>query len=426
MQSRGRATQTMNATMRNLLPLVLFALLSQSVSAADWPGFRGPLGNGVSSEKKLPVQWSETSNIAWKQEVPGKGWSSPSLVKGRLYLTTAMVLDGDKLSQRAICLDAKDGRIVWDTEVFSQNASSVPGIHGKNSHASPSPLVDSGKLYVHFGRQGTACLDLEGKILWKTQELAFSPVHGNGNSPVLVDGLLVFSCDGASSPFVAALDAATGDVRWKFTRESDSAKRFAFATCEVITVGGKRQVISPGAGVVNALDPKTGQEIWRVTYDGYSVIPRPVFGHGLVFMSTSYDSPTLLAIRPDGQGDVTDTHVAWTLKKGAPHTPSPLLVGDELFLVSDGGIATCVAAKTGDVLWSERIGTKFSASPVYADGKIYFQDEDGKGTVLKADKKFQKIGENGFSEPTLASYCVGDGAIFVRTEKRLYKVANAQ
>ncbi|MGI8979804.1 MAG: PQQ-binding-like beta-propeller repeat protein [Pirellulaceae bacterium] len=411
--------------MRNLLPLVLVSFVSLPVFAADWPGFRGPLGNGVSTEKNLPIQWSETKNIAWKQEIPGKGWSSTALVKGRLYLTTAVLTD-DKLSQRAICLNAKDGTTLWDTEVFSRDAASVPGIHIKNSHASPTPLVEGGKLYVHFGHQGTACLDLDGNIVWKTQELAFPPVHGNGNSPVLVDGLLVFSCDGASSPFVAALDAATGDVQWKFPRESDSGKRFAFATCIVITVGGKKQVISPGAGVVNSLDPKTGKEIWRVTYDGYSVIPRPVFGHGLVYMSTGYDSPSILAIRPDGQGDVTDTHVEWTLTKGAPHTPSPLLVGDELYLISDGGIATCVDAKTGDVHWSERIGTKYSASPVYADGKIYCQDEDGKGTVLKAGKTFRKLGENGFQEPSLASYCVGDGAFFVRTEKHLYRVGTSK
>ncbi len=411
--------------MRYSLPLVLISLLFHSVVAADWPQFRGPLGNGISTEKNLPVQWSETKNIAWKQEIPGRGWSSPSLVKSRLYLTTAVLAD-DKLSQRALCLNAKDGKIVWDVEIFSREAASVPGIHTKNSHASPTPLVESGKIYVHFGHQGTACLDLDGKVIWKTQELAFPPVHGNGNSPVLVDGLLIFSCDGASDPFIAALDAATGNVRWKFARESESVKRFAFATCEVITVGGKKQVISPGAGVVNALDPADGKEIWRVTYDGYSVIPRPVFGHGLIFMSTGYDSPTMLAIRPDGHGDVTETHVEWTLKKGAPHTPSPLLVGNELYLVSDGGIATCVDAKTGEEHWNERIGTKYSASPVFADGKIYFQDELGKGTVLKAGKKFQKLGENGFSEGTLASYCVGDGAIFVRTEKHLYKVASGK
>ncbi len=411
--------------MRYLLAVATMAILSATSLAADWPQFRGPTGNGISTEKNLPIEWNESKNIAWKQEIPGKGWSSPSLFHGRLYLTTAVLAD-DKLSQRALCLNAVDGKMIWDIEVFSQDAASAPKIHGKNSHASPTPLVESGKVYVHFGHQGTACLDLDGKTIWKTQELAYPPVHGQGSSPILVDGLLIFSCDGGKDPFVAALDANTGSVRWKFARESDYAKRFAFATCEAITVNGKKQIISPGAGVVNAIDPETGKEIWRVTYDGYSVIPRPVFGHGLVFLSTSYDSPNILAIRPDGHGDVTDTHVEWSLKKGAPHTPSPLLVGDELYLVSDGGIASCVDAKTGDVHWSERIGTKFSASPVYVDGKIYFQDEEGKGTVLSAGTKFQKLGENGFKEPTLASYCVGDGAIFVRTDKRLYRVAEGR
>lgn len=411
--------------MRYLLAVVSVVLLPLFTFAADWPQFRGPTGNGISTEKNLPTEWNEIKNIAWQQEIPGKGWSSPSLFHGRLYLTTAVMADG-QLSQRALCLNANDGKIIWDNEVFSQDAVSAPKIHGKNSHASPTPLVESGKVYVHFGHQGTACLDLDGKTLWKTQELAYPPVHGQGSSPILVDGLLIFSCDGGKDPFVAALDANTGSVRWKFARESDYAKRFAFATCEAITVNGKKQIISPGAGVVNAIDAETGKEVWRVTYDGYSVIPRPVFGHGLVFLSTSYDSPSILAIRPDGHGDVTDTHVEWSLKKGAPHTPSPLLIGDELYLVSDGGIASCVDAKTGDVHWSERIGTKFSASPVYADGKIYFQDEEGKGTVLKVGTKFQKLGENGFKEPTLASYCVGDGAIFVRTEKRLYKVVEGR
>jgi len=405
--------------------LILFALIPHLSLAADWPQFRGPLGDGISTEKNLPIEWSETKNIAWKQELPGKAWSSPVLVKGRLYLTTAVTEDG-KLSQRAMCLGAKDAKSIWETEIFSQDARLAPGIHGKNSHASPSPLVENGRLYVHFGHQGTACLDLDGKIIWKTQELAYPPVHGNGGSPVLVDGLLIFSCDGASNPFVAALDAKTGEVRWKFSRESDSVKRFAFATCEVITVGGKKQVISPGAGVVNALDPATGKEIWHVDYEGYSVIPRPVFGQGMLFMSTGYDSPSILAIRPDGHGDVTDTHVEWTLKKGAPHTPSPLLVGTELYLISDGGVGTCVDAKTGDVHWTERIGGNFSASPVFADGKVYLQDEEGKATVLKAGKKFQKLAESDLKEKTQASYCMGDGAIYVRTEKHLYKVATGK
>ena len=204
-------------------------------------------------------------------------------------------------------------------------------------------------------------------------------------------------------------------------------RRFAFSTPAVISVGGKRQLITPGAGVVNSLDPATGTEIWRVTYDGYSVIPKPVFGHGLVFISTGYDSPTVMAIRPDGRGDVTDTHVAWESKKGAPHTPSLLLVGDELYMVSDNGMAVCVDAKTGEEHWHERIGGDYS---VVADlcrrQDLSSKAKKGPAVVLKPGKTFEKLAETGFPERTLASYAVGDNALFIRTEKHLYRVHSKQ
>jgi outer membrane protein assembly factor BamB len=283
-------------------------------------------------------------------------------------------------------------------------------------------LIAGDRVYVHFGHQGTACLDLAGKVLWRNVELGYPPVHGNGGSPVLVDGRLIFSCDGASDPFVVALDANSGREKWRFQRQADSDKRFAFSTPAVIEVNGRKQVITPGAGVVNALDPATGEEIWRVNYDGYSVIPQPVFGHGLVFLSTGYDSPMILAIRPDGTGDVTETHVEWELKTGAPHTPSPLLVGDELYLIADRGVATCLDARTGEEHWQERVGGNYSASPLSADGKIFLQSEDGPTVVIKSGTTFEKIADTGFAERTLASYAIGDNALFIRTEKNLYRV----
>jgi outer membrane protein assembly factor BamB len=228
--------------------------------------------------------------------------------------------------------------------------------------------------------------------------------------------------DGASDPFVVALDARTGQEKWRFKRESDSLKQFAFSTPAIIEVAGRKQLITPGAGVVNALDPASGDEIWRVHYDGYSVIPKPVFGHGLVYLSKGYDSPSVLAIRPDGSGDVTDTHVEWETKPGAPHTPSLLLDGDVLYMVSDRGVAVCLDAKTGDQHWQERVGGNYSASPILADGKLYLQSEEGPAVVLKPGRTFQKLADTGFSERTLASYAVGDNALFIRTEKNLYRV----
>jgi outer membrane protein assembly factor BamB len=400
--------------------------LVADLRASDWPQFRGPLGNGHADATNLPTTWNETTNVAWKTAIPGKGWSSPSLVGGQLYLTTALpVVEGDAegpQSLRALCVDAASGRIVWNSELFRQPAD-APKPHTKNSHASPTPLVENDRVYVHFGHAGTACLDLAGKAIWKNTEHGYEPVHGNGSSPVLVEGLLIFSCDGADDPYVVALDASSGQERWRFQRESEAPNKFSFSTPTVIEVGGQKQLITPGSGVVNALDPSTGREIWRCMYGaGYSVIPKPVFGNGLLYIATGYNAPTVMAIRPDGQGDVTESHVVWTVKKAAPHTPSLLLVGEELYMVSDKGIVSCLEALTGSEYWQERVGGGFSASPLYADGKIYIQSEEGPAIVIRPGKKFEKLADAGFKERTLASYAVGDKALFIRTEGNLYRV----
>jgi outer membrane protein assembly factor BamB len=395
------------------------------VCAENWPEFRGLTGQGHSTESGLPIEWSATKNVAWKQTIAGQGWSSPVLYNGRLYLTTAVPSEtGSQLSLRALCLDAANGKPRWDSEVFGSNESVA--IHKKNSHASPTPIVEGNRLYVHFGHQGTACLDLNGIILWRNSSLSYPPVHGNGGSPILVDDALVFSCDGGSDPFVVALNKVNGEVRWKVERMTDASKTFSFSTPLLISVNGQKQIISPGSNAVCAYDPKDGREIWRVRYDGYSVIPRPVYGHGLLFIGTGFDRPTVLAIRPDGHGDVTKTHVAWTSTRGAPKTPSLLLVGDELYMVADNGIVSCLDARTGRSHWEERIGGDCSASPFFADGKIYAQNEGGVGVVLAPGKTFQKLAENALSERTLASSAVGDGALFIRTETSLYRIQSSK
>jgi outer membrane protein assembly factor BamB len=412
--------------MLRLLSLCLFVFFVTKLAANDWPQFRGPAGNGHAAAKNLPATWDENTNIAWKAAIPGKGWSSPVLSGNRLYLTAAVpVVEGEPAgpqSLQTICVDAASGQIVWNSEVFGQPAD-APKIHTKNSHASPTPIIENNHLFVHFGHAGTACLDLNGKRLWKNTDHGYEPVHGNGGSPVLVAGLLVFSCDGAGDPYVVALDAASGEERWRFQRESDAPNKFSFSTPTVIEVNGQKQLITAGSGVVNALDPTSGREIWRCLYgSGYSVIPKPVFGHGMLYVATGYNAPTVMAIRPDGQGDVTDTHVVWTAKKAAPHTPSLLLVGDDLYMVSDKGILACLDARTGEEHWQERIGGGYSSSPLFADGKIYIQSEDGAAIVIKPAKTFTKLADAGFKERTLASYAVGDGALFVRTEGNLYRI----
>ena len=412
---------------RTLVSLVWCVLAAFcEAGAEDWPGFRGPTGQGLSKSANLPLEWSATTNIAWKQTIPGKGWSSPVLVNGRLYLTTATAPEnggGSTLTLHALCLNEKDGATIWDKPLIDIDPGSAPRGHAKNSQASATPLIEGDRFYAHFGHLGTACLNLNGEVLWKNTNIHYPPVHGNGGSPVIVDDALIFSCDGASNPFVVALDKRTGKELWRTARSTTAAKRFSFSTPLVIEVKGKKQVISPASGGVSAYEPRTGKELWRVRYgEGYSVVPRPVFGNGLLFLSSGFDRPIVMAIRPDGSGDVTDTHVAWKLAKGGPTTPSLLLVGDELYFVSDNGVASCVEAATGKVHWQERLGGNYSASPIHAGGRIYFQSEEGTAVIVKAAKSFEKLATNELGERSLASLAVGNDALFIRTEKHLFKV----
>lgn len=394
--------------------------------AENWPEFRGAGGQGHASANVtgLPVHWGPDRNVAWKTPIPGRGWSSPVVVDGRIYLTTALVEESGDL--QALCLDEKSGRILWRVTVFEGGGAAGGNMHRKNSQASPTPVVEGDRIYAHFGHLGTACLDRSGKVIWRNSELSYAPVHGNGGSPVIVDDILFFSCDGAKDPFVAALDKRTGRVRWTTGRTVDASKKFSFCTALAITVDGQKQIISPGSDMVGAYDPRNGREIWKVRYDGYSVVPRPVFGHGLLFISTGFDRPVVMAIRPGGRGDVTDTHVAWTVRRSGPNTPSMLLAGDELYMVSDSGIASCLDARTGEVHWQERVGGNYSSSPVYADGRIYLQSEEGKGVVLQPGKEFKVLAENELKETSLASYAVAQDSLLIRTEGHLYAIRNGE
>jgi outer membrane protein assembly factor BamB len=396
---------------------------------ADWPQFRGADGQGHAGGE-LPLRWSEKKNIKWKTPLPGAGWSSPAIQDGQLWLTTAVI---KKKSLRALCLDAETGAIVHDVEVFRRDP--LPNIHPKNSHATPTPVIVGDRVYVHFGAEGTAALTTAGKILWK-KELVYYQHHGPGASPIVVGDLLFIPCDGYLRPFydnptisgitdpqfVVALDCDTGDVRWKKPR----AGAHSYSTPLAIEVEGKTQIVSPGGNGVTAYDPESGDVIWTCKYEGYSVVPRPVFGHGLVFVCTGYDVPSVLAIRPNGSGDVTDTHVEWTLKQGAPLNASPILVGDELYVVSDIGVATCVDARTGKLRWRRRIGGNYSTSPLASDGRLYFLDEDGTTHVVAADKKYEALGTNRLKGTTLASLAAANGRLYLRTDSALYCIEESE
>lgn len=396
--------------------LLLVLLLSLPIFTQDWPEFRGPTGQGHSDERGLPLTWSESKNVKWKAAIPGRGWSSPSIQGDHIWLTTATE-EGKSL--RAITVDLKTGAILQNVEVF--RLKSAGQINAKNSQASPTPVLEADRVYLHFGANGTACLTQSGEMIWKTRLDYDNGQHGSGGSPVIYDDLLIVSCDGQNTQYVVALDKATGKVRWKKYREGYQA----YTTPLVVRLPAGDQVISPGAFRAIAYEPRTGKELWQVRYgEGFSNVPRPVYGNGLVFICTGFQQPSLLAVRLDGRGDVTKSHTAWTLKRGVPLTPSPLLVGEELYLVSDNGIASCLDAKTGTPYWQVRLGGNHSASPLYADGRIYFLSEEGESVVIAPGKQFKALATNQLDGQTLASMAVSGGSIFVRSQTHLYRLSN--
>jgi outer membrane protein assembly factor BamB len=399
--------------------------------AQEWPQFRGPEGQGHSAEQSLPLDWSETKNVVWKTRVPGLGWSSPVVSGGRVWLTSATPphpaesarwgpRTGDRdISLRVMAYDVETGREAVNVEVFK--VRSRRDINPKNSWASPTPIVDGDRVYVHFGAEGTAALTTAGQIVWKKQ-FPYESQHGAGGSPVLHGDLLILSCDGSDAAFVVALEKQTGKVKWRRDRRYPADQ--AYSTPLIIRVGDRDQLISVGAFRAAAYEPATGREIWRVSYaDGFSNVPRPVHAHGLVFIATGFQQPSLIAVRPDGTGDVTKTHVAWTLKRGAPLTPSPLVVGDELYVVNDGGIATCLDARSGAILWQMRLGGTYSASPTFAAGRIYLPAEEGTTTVIVPGRQFGRLASNTLDGALLASPAVSKGSIFIRSDSNLYRIS---
>jgi outer membrane protein assembly factor BamB len=409
----------MRRLVQPVLSACLIACAGASALSQDWPQFRGPDGQGHSTERGLPTEWSESKNVAWKVSVPGRGWSSPVVADGKVWLTTATSV-GRESSLRLLSFDAATGRPGLEVEVFRLRDSAL--LNAKNSHASPTPIVEADRVYVHFGAQGTAALSTTGDVIWKTRQV-YESQHGNGGSPVLYGELLIFSCDGFDEAFIVALDKRTGKTRWRTLRPQPWSQ--AYSTPLVIRVADRDQIVSVGAFHAAAYDPQNGKEIWRVSYpDGFSNVPRPVYGNGLVFITTGFQQPAILAIRPDGKGDVTRTHVAWTLTRGAPLTPSPLLVGDELYVVTDAGIASSIDARTGAIRWQHRLGEGVSASPVLADGRIYVLDEQGRTTVIALGQTFMQVATNVLDGPALASMAVASRSFFIRTATHLYRIAS--
>ncbi len=415
---------------------VLF--LAQPAVCADWPQFRGPWGMGLASAPGdtgkigLPLRWSETENVRWKTAIPHRGWSTPVVMEGKVWLTTATPKGNDFF---AICADAETGRILLDKKLFHSDNAEPLG-NDTNCYGSPSPTIEPGRVYIHFGSYGTACLDTaDGEVIWRRTDLPCRHYRGPGSSLVLFKDLLILTMDGVDVQYMAALDKKTGQTVWKTDRTADwndldsdgkpkreGDLRKAYATPLIVEANGKMQMLTAAAKAAYSYDPLTGEELWKVHHTCYSGASSPLFGHGLAYFNTGFPRPELWAVRVDGKGNVTDTHVAWKTRQAVPQIPSPLLIGGMIFMVSDTGAITCLDAVTGSEIWKEHVKGRFAASPLYADGRIYCFTQKGQTIVLKVGRKYELLATNTLDSGFMASPAVAGKALFLRTKTHLYRI----
>jgi len=408
---------------------------------ASWPEFRGPHADGHVPSRAdgkpigLPLHWSETNNVKWKTEIPHKGISTPVVMGGQVWVTTATA-DGHDFF--ALCVDADTGKVRFNEKVFhSDHPESLGNGASMNSYATPSAVIEPERVYVHFGSFGTACLDTgTGKALWKRDDLRCRHYRGPSSSPILFENLLILTFDGADLQYLVALDKNTGKTVWKTDRSviwndenvpgqmaRDGDLRKAHSTPLIVTVNGKPQMLSAGAKAAYGYEPRTGRELWKVQYPDFSVAPRPLFDRGVAFIVTGLNKKELWAVRTDGQGDVTDTHVVWKLKTRVGKYASPILVDGLIYTAADESFITCVEASTGETVWTERVGGKFAASPIYGDGRLYFFSQEGATLVLKPGRALETLATNTLASGFMASPAAEGNAFYLRTKTHLYKVS---
>ncbi len=437
-----------NVCIASLIFIFLSVFVRSDTHAKDnWNQFRGPNGDGKAIATDLPTQFSETENVRWKTPIHDKGYSSPVVWDNQIWVTTARE-DGRELF--AICVDLESGDILHDIKVFDVAEPQLE--HGDlNSHASPTSIVEEGRIYVHYGTYGTACLDTKtGAKLWERRDLNCDHRVRPASSPIIDENTLFLTFDGVDVQFIAALNKNTGDTLWlqhrkvnsnfedvlraKGVKDIEATKkekpndnRKSYATPTIITYQGKKQLISPAAEVTISYAPKTGEELWRVRHEGWgwNVACRPIFAHNLVYFTTGVEK-LLLAVDPSGRGDVTDTHIVWRHRKGAPEIPSPLIVDDLVFMVNEAGVVSCVEAKRGNPVWKGRVGGNHWASPLYADGNIYFFSMEGRVSVISAGREFKLLARNAFDGEFIASGAVAGNALILRSLTDLYCIEETE
>jgi outer membrane protein assembly factor BamB len=408
--------------MRQLLLLTLLA--PAAFAESPWPQFRGPGGTGISPATGLPTKFDDKTNVVWKTPIHDQGWSSPVILGKNVWLTTAR---DDGTAQYAVAIDRDSGKVVHDVKVFDTPKPPYFFKEGFNSHASPTPVVEDGRVYVHFGSAGTACLDPDtGKILWANRDLPCDHFRAPGSSPILWKDLLIVAFDGHDQQYVAALFKDTGKVAWRTDRTvdyktKDGDLKKAYSTATVIDVGGKPQLVSSCAAGTVAYDPKGGKELWKVEYAGMNAATPPLYAHGLVYI-TSGHTAMLYAVDPTGAGNVTKTNVKWSVRS-APSRCAPIVLGDLLLMVNDGGFASGHDATTGKELWRRRLfGKNWYSSPIVADGHLYICDRDGKCHVLTADREGKLVATNALEGGIQATPAVAGKSLYIRTDKYLYRI----
>ena len=415
-----------------VLALAATVLPPASGLAENWPGWRGPTGQGISAETGVPTKWSAAENVAWKVPVPGQGWSSPIVWGDRVFVTTAT---DEGASLHLVCFDRKTGAAAWDKEVLRQKPDNKSP---ENSFATATPVTDGRRVYVLAFDGSLAAVGMDGAALWTNRDFKFYSQHGLAVSPILWNGLVIVPFDGSSrgpdkrvgwqkpwdESVVMAYDSGTGQVRWRAKRK---ASRIAHAVPQVVKVDGKDQLVSSAGNVVQGFDPASGESLWTVTSLGEGVVPSPVVGDGLVFATTGFTSttpglgpPAIRAVRLGGKGDCTKTHIAWEQPKGVPMICSMLYSKPHLFVINEQGAAKCLKADTGEIAGEARLRGPFSASPVRAEGRLYFLSEKGETTIVEAAPELKEVARNPLGEKCCAGPAISQKQIFIRTESNLY------
>lgn len=413
-----------------LLFLFLF-LITCSSEKREWTHFRGTNMDGHANVVVAPLNWSDTENVVWKVPVKGLGWSSPVIYGDQVWLTSA-AKDGTEFY--TLCFDFETGKLVDEKTIFT--AENPQRIHGTNSYATPTPCIEDGFVYVHYGNFGTACINTDNfEVVWKREDMPCKHMQGPASSPILYKNMLIIHLEGTEDPYVAALDKATGRTIWKSIRPKEiydplePVFRKSYQTPIVIEVNGKEMLISNSSFLCFAHDVYTGEVVWTIEYGYDSTVSQPLFYDGLVYVNSGWifldNTPFFTrqyAVDPTGAGDITKTHVRWMYEDEVPQIPSPVIVDGKMYMVHDRGMVTCLAAKTGKVIWKEELKGNFNSSPIYAAGNIYFINVKGDCTIIKPGDSFQKVTENEIGETVKAVPVFVDDKLVLRTEKNLFLI----